>query len=406
MRINYTDKILTKQVNTPLAKDLFTTDVTGLNVVIRPSSNHTKNAIHFKFKKVYQGKLYNVTIGTYPRMSITEARQKYLEMLMEFDRGEFNLNKEEKKKRVLFKEVWEEYYHEKAPNLRENTRKKYLYGYKILSCLDGYAIEDITPEVVRNALQIYRDEGKHTTVHFCITLMKSVMDYAVQYKGLQYNIITGMGKFLTKPKITHYRAFKDATLDTDMQGLFRDIAEEDFSLQCLIYMYFFTLLRSQELRTLRIDHCYPDFIEVKTKTLDEFRVPLCPEAKKIIELMKAKHKGYFNPFVFEGMAENGIVSCNTVNKCLKKHGYGDKLKVHGIRTCGRQWMQTLSNAKESIIELCLSHVSGNAVQQAYNRGEYFEERKRVMFAWCEFVVTCAGNNLQRLLSQGTDEPIL
>ena len=45
-------------------------------------------------------------------------------------------------------------------------------------------------------------------------------------------------------------------------------------------------------------------------------------------------------------------------------------------------------AKESIIELCLSHVAGNKVQQAYNRGTYLEERRKIMTEWNDFVEQC------------------
>ena len=79
-------------------------------------------------------------------------------------------------------------------------------------------------------------------------------------------------------------------------------------------------------------------------------------------------------------------------KTLNTIGYKDKLRVHGIRSCGRQWLQTLPTAKETIIELCLSHVQGNTVQQAYNRGTYYEERKRIMQKWCDFVEKCIGHN--------------
>ena len=51
-------------------------------------------------------------------------------------------------------------------------------------------------------------------------------------------------------------------------------------------------------------------------------------------------------------------------------------------------MQTLPNSKESIIELCLSHVVGNKVQQAYNRSTYFDERKILMQEWGNFIESC------------------
>ena len=85
-----------------------------------------------------------------------------------------------------------------------------------------------------------------------------------------------------------------------------------------------------------------------------------------------------------------------VNKALDRLGYKDKLRVHGIRTVGRMYLQTIPDIKESIIELCLSHTVVGKVAQAYNRGEYLEERKRALQVFSDFIVKCAKENFEHL----------
>jgi len=396
MRVNYTDKMLATLVTKRLEKDSFTTDVTGMNVIIRPSSNQriVKNAIHFKFKKIYKGKTYNISLGMFPRMQILEARQKYLETLVKFETGA--LDKAEAPK-VKFADLWDEFKAFKFSTIKETTKKKYEYAYSFLKGLNTVNVEDITPDVVLVLLRDLMEQKKFNSLEFVCIILKSFLDYAVFKKVIPYNPLIGITKFLPKEKHKHYSAFKDESLEQDMIELFEAMSTQTKEIQLLVYMYFFTLLRSNELRTLKFSDCHGDYALVKTKTLDEFKVPLCQEAQKIIAYMRSVHTGYNNPYVFEGKAEDGIISCNTVNKMFRAIGFGDRLKVHGIRSCGRQWLQTMPTAKESIIELCLSHVVGGMVQQAYNRGDYYEERKRVLTAWCDFVVKCSKNHLANLL---------
>ena len=102
--------------------------------------------------------------------------------------------------------------------------------------------------------------------------------------------------------------------------------------------------------------------------------------------------------MFEASAGMGMFSENTLNHALDQRGYKGKLRTHGIRSLGRQWLQELPDTKESLIEMCLSHVGGNQVQQAYNRGEYIEERRRILQKWSDFVCECASDNFNKLLT--------
>ena len=58
---------------------------------------------------------------------------------------------------------------------------------------------------------------------------------------------------------------------------------------------------------------------------------------------------------------------------------------HGFRTSFRNWCGEKTNFAREIIEMCLAHQIGNAVEQAYWRGDALEKRREVMEAWAAYV---------------------
>nr|DAU10597.1 MAG TPA: Integrase [Caudoviricetes sp.] len=391
MRQNFTDKMLKSLVKTTIKKRSILTDVTGLTLELYPSARGETN-IKFMFRNMVNGKRIYVQFGSYPTTSLNDARKKYLETKEKIDNGLDPLEDQKKKKAltVTFGEIYTKWYELNRQTIKIKTRKKKELAYKNHLCkLADMPISSISAEFCINFYSDYTKKGTVSTGDYLITTIKAVLDYAVFIKVIEYNPIVNIKRYLPKYKPTHYNSFRQETLESDMIQLFNDMAHTTKIVQCLLYMYFFTLLRSEELRTLKYEYIHDDFALVKTKTWAEFKVPLCTQALRVIAYLK-RHNIYNSDYVFT--TKFNCISSSTLLKALNENGYKDKLRVHGIRTCGRQWLQTLSTAKETIIELCLSHVQGNAVQQAYNRGTYYEERKRIMQQWCNFVEKCIGHN--------------
>lgn len=403
MRINFTDKTLLTYVNKGIDKNTLFTDITGLRVSIRPTSNQqilnnpklgSMVGIHFKAIFNKDNKRFTFNLGSYPVMTLDEARKQYLDMAVKFKSGKYEEEQEQKLKAITFGELYEEWKAIKFTKISETTQKKYnSVSSQHLRGLFSCPVNKITPNLVIDLLNDYLiKEQKYSTAEYVASLIRAVLDYAVFKQIIVVNPLKGILNFMPRAKTTHYQSFSDATLERDMKGLFKAFSTQDKKLQCLLFMYFFTLLRSNELRTITFDNYSEDSLTVKTKTLDEFRVPLSTQAQKVMQYMIKNHQREDNPYIFEGLSKDGIISKNTLNKALSALGFKDRLRVHGIRTCGRQYMQTIPTAKESIIELCLSHVVGSQVQQAYNRGDYYNERARVMQIWCDFVEKCIGDS--------------
>lgn len=391
MRQNFTDKALKVLTKTKIEKRSILTDVTGLTLELYPSA-HGETNIKFMFRNMVKGKRIYVQFGSYPTVSLNDARKKYLETKEKIDNGLDPLEEQKKKKilGVTFGEIYSKWYELNKQNLKEKTKEKKELAYKNhLSKLADMSIASITADFCINYYSDFAKKGTIATAEYLISIIKAVLDYAVFVKVIEYNPIVNINRYLPKYKSTHYSSFKQETLESDMIKLFNVMSTASKITQCLLFMYFFTLLRNDELRTLKYEYIHENYALVKTKTWTEFKVPLCSQALRVIDYLK-RHNEYNSEFVFT--VKTKYVAPSLLSNTLNLYGYKNKLTVHGIRTCGRQWLQTLPTAKETIIELCLSHVQGNAVQQAYNRGTYYEERKRIMQEWCDFVEKCIGHN--------------
>lgn len=396
MSISITEKFLTSLIKEPLAKDKSFTDTSGLVVIARPSTKVSNNTIFFKTRKIIDGKKSFVTLGKFPKLSIAQARKLHYETLEKIQNGEPLVQEPVVEVKYSFKDLWQKFIALQQTKITENTLEKYYSSYRChLYKLDNVDIRELTPKYLLKFFEPLVNNGEYGTVQRLANMIKLVVDYAVFLQIVEFNPILNISKFLPKPNYQHFKSFSDLTLEQDLVQLFKDISVLNKDIQCLIYMYFFTLLRSVELRSVKLQDISNGLLDVKTKTLSSFRVPLSSQAQRIVDYLLAKRPTTVSEYLFLGRA-GGLVSENTVNKALDRLGYKDKLRVHGIRTVGRMYLQTIPDIKESIIELCLSHTVVGKVAQAYNRGEYLEERKRALQVFSDFIVKCAKENFEHL----------
>jgi integrase len=67
---------------------------------------------------------------------------------------------------------------------------------------------------------------------------------------------------------------------------------------------------------------------------------------------------------------------------LQQMGYS--VTVHGFRAAFRTWAAERTNFPRELIETALAHVVGDDTERAYQRGDLFEKRRRLMAAWAQF----------------------
>lgn len=115
----------------------------------------------------------------------------------------------------------------------------------------------------------------------------------------------------------------------------------------------------------------------RTKAGREHRVPLSDQALALLVSVKTADGG----LVFH---RNGRALCDRTPRSLwKSLGVGGT--VHGLRSSFRDWAGECTNAPREVLELCLAHSVGNAVEQAYSRSDLLAKRREVMQGWADYL---------------------
>lgn len=139
--------------------------------------------------------------------------------------------------------------------------------------------------------------------------------------------------------------------------------------------------RWSEIDLKRREWCLPP---ERMKARKEHRVPLSDGAMTVLyAAMKLRDGG---EYVFPSPIRPRCPLSNvTLLKLLKDHNLGEQTTVHGFRSSFRTWALEQTNASWAVSEAALAHLLGNKVEQAYLRGDLFEQRKELMQEWWEYL---------------------
>jgi integrase len=120
----------------------------------------------------------------------------------------------------------------------------------------------------------------------------------------------------------------------------------------------------------------------RMKASKEHRVPLSKPALQILRDVPHEKN---NPFVFIGPYKAGL-SNMAMAATLQRMGRND-ITVHGFRSTFRTWAGERTRYPAHVIEMCLAHNIGSAVERAYARGDLFARRARLMAEWARYCTT-------------------
>ena len=63
------------------------------------------------------------------------------------------------------------------------------------------------------------------------------------------------------------------------------------------------------------------------------------------------------------------------------------LTAHGFRATFKTWATERTNFPREVVEAALAHVAGDKIEAAYQRGDVFDKRRRLMTAWSDYCGT-------------------
>jgi integrase len=123
------------------------------------------------------------------------------------------------------------------------------------------------------------------------------------------------------------------------------------------------------------------------------RVPLSGRA---LEILKSFREELRSGWVFAGIGKRrgGPMGEAALAKMLGLMGdwrdkNGERITVHGFRSTFRDWAAERTSFAREVAEVAISHAVGDETYEAYQRGDLFEKRRRLMEAWDKYCSTIA-----------------
>ena len=120
-------------------------------------------------------------------------------------------------------------------------------------------------------------------------------------------------------------------------------------------------------------------------------VPLAPQAVATLRELQplSGHGKYVFPSMLGGARP---MSENTVNTALRRLGYDkDTATAHGFRAMARTVMVEKMGVDPEVIEAQLAHGKSGPLGAAYDRSEFFEQRRKMMVQWADYLDVLCGD---------------
>jgi len=166
-----------------------------------------------------------------------------------------------------------------------------------------------------------------------------------------------------------------------------DAGTTGWALQLLIL----TGLRSKPIRFAHVDQIKgevwtvpADLVKGNKGKTEDFRVPIAPEALRVIERTRETAR---DGFLFPGIRK-GVISDMTMAQLMSRRGLA--ARPHGFRASFRTWADEMTNTAWEVKETAIGHKVGNTVSRAYLRTDYLEERALLAQRWAQHVTDQQG----------------
>jgi integrase len=132
---------------------------------------------------------------------------------------------------------------------------------------------------------------------------------------------------------------------------------------------------------------------------EPFRVPLAARAVQIVrEMERARRSSYIFPSHSGGLPLSNMAMLTLLkrmNACARKwlDKDGRLITAHGIRATFRTWAEEVATVPHAVIEQAMGHQVGSKVERAYRRTDLIEKRRQLLDAWAGHCEGEAGDNV-------------
>ena len=384
----------------PRDKDYVLTDGDGLQLRVRVNRSMQWN---FNYRHPVTKNRINMALGSYPEVSLAQARKKTVEARELLAQGidpKAQRNELQEAKRAetehTFENVATAWFELKkdsvTPAYAEDIWRS--LTLHVFPSMKSTPLSEVNAPMVIKLLRPIEAKGSLETVKRVSQRLNEIMTYGVNSGMIFANPLSGIRAVFKKPKKENMAALPA----DELPELMMEIANASIkrTTRCLIEWQLHTMTRPSEAATTRwadidFDKRLWTIPPERMKKRRPHTIPLTEHALSLLETLKS-HSGH-REYVFPS-DRNPRTHANsqTANMALKRMGFQDRLVSHGMRSMASTILNEHGWDPE-LIEVALAHVDKDEVRSAYNRADYIERRRPMMAWWSEHIQKAATGSL-------------
>lgn len=367
-------------------------DSDGLYLLVQPSG-----ALLWRFRYRCCGIERKLSLGSFPDVSLVQARRKRDEAKAELDDGIDPV--EEKRQRRLkaelaaqttFALVAGEYIEKMEREGRSPaTIKKARWFLELLDGIAKRPIAAITPHELLDVLKRVERRGHHETALRLRSFAGRVFRYGFATLRTERNPADILRGALTVPRVKHHAAIVEPKKVGDLLRAIDGYTGRPETLHALrIAPHVF--LRPGELRQAKWSEI--DFAEKvwrvpaeRMKMKQPHAVPLSRQVLFLLQDLRSLARN--SEFLFPALhTTKRCISDNTLNVALRRLGFeNDEMTSHGFRAMASTLLNESGLWHPDAIERALAHGEKDKVRAAYHRGAHWAERVRMAQWWSDYL---------------------
>ena len=335
----------------------------------------------YRYQKA--GKRHEISLGSAYDLTLAQARAERDQKAVARRGGE-DLRRPLRGRSL--REVTTDAFEARRGDLRRNgTAGRWMSQLEVhvLPVLGDMEVSEITADVIADTLRpIWRT--KHETARKALARLGIVLTYAQAITALRLpagwaneqiaNAKTQLGSPGKKPQHIPAMPWQE------VPGFYETLGE-DASLLAL-RLTILTASRSRPVRFAHVDQFDGDVWTIPAenmKTGEEFRIPLSPEAQRVVEIASQHTPG---GFLFTGNTDKPI---SEPAMLFAMRNRGSAYGVHGFRSSFRDWAAE-TGRDWMLAEHALAHAVGSKVQRAYQRSDLLDQRRPLMQDWADHIL--------------------
>lgn len=381
----------------PAEKQLKLSDGGGMYLLVTPNGGKC-----WRLKYRFAGKEKVLALGTYPEISLSDARQRREDArkLLANDIDPGAVKKAQKAAREelaanTFEVIAREWHaeHKRVKKITEEHAVNIMNRLEkdVFPWIGKAPITEVKASEIKAILDRVKDRGVVETARRIKTIIGQVYRHAIKTDRAMYDITAGLKGHL--PSVTDTRKHMAAITDPkELAPLLRaiDAYQGGFVTRCALKIAPMVFVRPGELRKAEwseFDLEKKEWIipAAKMKMKAAHIVPLSDQVIAVLEELKPlTGNGHY---LFPSLRSTARpMSDNTVNAAFKRMGFdGDTIVGHGLRATARTLIHEVLGFTPDAIEAQLAHIVPDRLGRAYNRTAHLAERRKMMQVWADYL---------------------